>query len=266
MSDNGDSVLRLSQGHLNVLEICPRKFQHLYLDRLGAPTGPQQQEKGSWGDRFHVLMQQRELNLPIAPLLQEDASLNDTVQALVAAAPDLFVPQPDVERDAEHWRSLLCDRYLLTVVYDLLIARRDRAEIVDWKTYPQPRDRSLIANNWQTRLYLYVLAATSPYPPEQLTMTYWFVRLPHQPESATFVYDRQQHEKTQQDLERLLSQLTLYLERYHQEDLPFPQISAQQGHCDRCAFAALCQRIPDRAESAKQDWQLTIAEIAEISL
>jgi hypothetical protein len=48
-----------------------------------------------------------------------------------------------------------------------------------------------LAKNWQTRLYLYVLAETSAYPPDSLSMTYWFVQLPRSPEQITFNYNQQ---------------------------------------------------------------------------
>jgi hypothetical protein len=71
--------------------------------------------------------------------------------------------------------------YLLTVIYDLILLESDRAVIFDWKTYLKPIDADKLAKNWQTRLYLYVLAETSAYPPDSLSMTYWFVQLPRSP-------------------------------------------------------------------------------------
>lgn len=257
-------MLRLSQGHLNLLETCPRKFQHLYLDRLGSPNDPEQQESADWGNRFHLMMQQQELGLPIEGLLQEDEAMGEAIAALRETASLLFEAQPETVREAEHGRSLLVSDYWLSVVYDLLITTPHSAQIVDWKTYPQPKNKKWIAKNWQTRLYLYVLAETSAYAPEQLSMTYWFVRLPRQPESVTLTYDRQKHQQNHQDLIALLTQLDDDLERYFQDGLPFPQVpTTRQNLCDRCAFAALCQRPVSQPQ---QDWLSTLAEIPEISL
>jgi hypothetical protein len=52
----------------------------------------------------------------------------------------------------------------------------DLAQILDWKTYPKPQNRRWVEQNWQTLLYPYVLAETSDYLPEQISMTYWFVQ------------------------------------------------------------------------------------------
>lgn len=262
--DREKPVLRLSQGHLNVLETCPRKFQHLYLEGLGSPSDPKQQESGEWGKYFHLLMQQQELGLPIAELLQGDEEFASAIAALMQAAPHLFDNRPYLLREAEHGRSLFVGDYWLTVIYDLLLFEGDRAQIIDWKTYPLPRDRDMIAQNWQTRLYLYVLAETSDYTPEQLSMTYWFVRLPREPENLTITYNRHKHEQTHQALTDLLSQLTQNLERYWHDDLPFPQVpTSQQFLCDRCAFAALCQRPTSPPTT---DWSVVLDDVAEVRL
>ncbi|MEY3333388.1 MAG: hypothetical protein RLZZ176_1688 [Cyanobacteriota bacterium] len=61
-------ILRLSQGHLNLLATCPRKFQHSYLEQLNTPPDPKHEKYQILGSRFHLLMQQREMGLAIAKL------------------------------------------------------------------------------------------------------------------------------------------------------------------------------------------------------
>ena len=200
-------MLRLSQGHLNLLEICPPKFERLFLRQANSLPNPEIEDKQVWGSRFHLLMQQRELGLPIASLLKEETELNRSLKALIQAAPELFINDLSHVREAEHSRTLSFGNYLLTVIYDLLIAEENQAKIIDWKTYLQPQNKNKLARNWQTRLYLYVLAETSEYLPEQISMTYWFVKLPKKPKSHTFTYDRKKHQKTKQDLQGLLTNL-----------------------------------------------------------
>ncbi|MEL6502777.1 MAG: PD-(D/E)XK nuclease family protein, partial [Cyanobacteria bacterium J06623_1] len=60
-----NQLLRLSQGQLNLLETCPRKFQNTYLEQLRPPANPEYEEKQLLGSRFHLLMQQREMGLKI---------------------------------------------------------------------------------------------------------------------------------------------------------------------------------------------------------
>ncbi|MBD3563336.1 PD-(D/E)XK nuclease family protein, partial [Planktothrix sp. FACHB-1355] len=84
--------MRLSQRHLNLLSTCPRKFQHTYLEQLGSLTTPEQLERINWGSHFHLLMQQRELGLPIESIVQEDAQMQRWLTALVSAAPEILTP------------------------------------------------------------------------------------------------------------------------------------------------------------------------------
>jgi hypothetical protein len=228
---NNKLLGRLSQAELNLLETCPPQFQRLYLEQLGAPITPEQQEKLSWGNQFHLLMQQRELGLPIEPILEEDKQLEHSIEALIEAVPEILQSDGKTWREAEHYRCLNFQGYLLTVVYDLLIADVEVAKILDWKTYLQPENKTKLAKNWQTRLYLYVLAETSHYLPEQISLTYWFVKLPRKPQSLTFNYSEKQHKKTEKDLQKILNQLNCWLEDYCQKDISFPHLKNCQQTC-----------------------------------
>jgi PD-(D/E)XK nuclease superfamily len=266
-------MLHLSQGLLNLFEICPRKFQHLYLDQLSLPIVPDQQDRFDWGSRFHLLMQQRELGLLETGEIAEsgEPELYRAIEAIVQAAPELFQSAPMTLRQSEHHRTLEFEGYLLTVIYDLLIVNDQQAQILDWKTYPRPQNSRRLAQNWQTRLYPFVLAETSDYLPEQISMTYWFVQANQpgqtkpmaQPQSWRIAYTEKLHQQTLQDLAYLLRQLTHSLERYQTAAEPFPQVSLSSRECDTCAFALRCQRgdQSDRPESVA-----TLEEIQEVKL
>lgn len=195
--------LRLSQGSLNLLTDCPRKFQHTVLEQTGLYPDPAFQERLQWGTQFHQRMQQWELGLPMAgvgsrPLVASDP-LMEQITAFVQCAPDIFQKTPESCRESEHRRTLAwaassperdgqrmshdlggpVGDFLLTVIYDLLIAEPTVAKILDWKTYPRPKKAQWLARNWQTRLYPYVLAETSDYSPDQIRMTYWFIQAPN---------------------------------------------------------------------------------------
>ncbi|HAA31632.1 MAG TPA: PD-(D/E)XK nuclease family protein [Cyanobacteria bacterium UBA8553] len=260
------SLTPLSQGQFKLLETCPRKFQHIYLEQLGTPVSPDQQERLAWGSRFHLLMQQRELGLPVASLVEEDAQLQHWVTALVNAASDVLTPNPQTFRESEHCRTLNFQGYLLTVIYDLLIEDEKSAQILDWKTYPQPKNRQWLATDWQTRLYLYVLAETSDYAVEQLSMTYWFVKSQPRPQSLKFTYSAAQHDKTRQDLTTLLTQLSGWLQRYQYKGIDFPQVAESTGRCSECNFAVRCQRTSESSTSNSRDFFPNLADIQEVSI
>lgn len=261
----------LTQGHLSLLEECPRKFRQVYLEGLLGPPAPDLLTSQLWGKRFHLLMQQRELGLPLlpdspAPMDPMDVGLLECVQALIAAAPALFRAEAGQFRQSEHLRSHAFNGYSLTAIYDLLILTPSSGLIVDWKTYFQARDRKRLEQDWQTRLYLYLLVETTDLAPEQVAMSYWFVRQRDPqtgklaPQEVNLTYSSQKHERTRQDLQRLTTALTSY-----QTSREFPQVGLGQGRCDRCAFVVPCDRLATGTEHGLLQLP-SLAEIEEVPL
>jgi PD-(D/E)XK nuclease superfamily len=248
-------LIRLSQSHLNLLSICPPKFQQVYIECLGSLPLPEQQDTREWGSRFHLLMQQRELALPIESLLATDTELDSSLKALIQATPEL-APDPKIWREAEHCRTLSIDNFLFTVIYDLLIAENDRAIILDWKTYRQPLGSKKLRQNWQTRLYLYVLIETSEYEPEQVQMTYWFVKF-GKPKNITIKYSESEHQQTKKELTVLLSNLEVWLQNYQKFHTDFP-------HQPDCEIS--CLFYQDFSAAAHQKTHKPVDEIEEVSI
>lgn len=271
------AAIRLSQGHLNRLAACPRQFQYafldqLFLDSLSSPNAIAQQERQTQGAQFHLLLQQWQLGLPIAPLTQADPQLNQWFTAFEAASPEILtLPGNDSDpiQQAEHERTLELQGYLLTMRYDLLLSGDRHAKILDWKTYPRPQNTRYLAKNWQTRLYLYGLVETSPYEPEQVSMAYWFFQADQEsstPQSLSFSYDCTQHDRTHQDLTQLLQQLTEWLNHYAAGE-SLPQLGITNRECDRCHFFPHCfgsDFDPPDQPRTEQSNPLTLPEVLEI--
>jgi len=290
-------LLRLSQAQLSLLERCPRKFQYTYLEQVLAPTSPEETERQQWGSQFHLRMQQHEMGVLTQGEQEPEDVFQIAAEALVAALPEIFGgDRHSKDRLSEHRRSLSFEGYLLTVVYDLMVLGDQRAQIFDWKTYRKPQRRNRLEASWQTRLYPFVLAETTDYQPEEISMTYWFIS-PRQierqnqrldgkgaarsdssklivPESITFPYSTSQHQAIRQELQTLLTALTQYLDLgdtgYAQasqrqaetgtdSDL-LPQVPEQGEVCPTCPYALRCGRSPDSPHS---DW-LDIADLIDI--
>jgi hypothetical protein len=261
---------RLSQAHLKVLSDCPRKFEYIYLASLFSPPEPDSHRAMQWGSDFHRLLHQRELGISIEPFLAHEPQMQAALEGLQQAAPELFAQDGSVARESEQVRTLAIPapggcangQYLFTTIYDLVILG-DQGRIIDWKTYGKPRQTEKLAQDWQTRLYLYVLAETSDYDPASLAFTYWFVQS-NPPQSATFTYSSAQHRQTTADLEILLDKLTVWLQAY-QQGASFPQLEPSAKACETCHFAARCHRLPQLAPEVSLA-QLQISAIAELSI
>jgi hypothetical protein len=247
-----DFLIRLSQKHLTILENCPRQFQDIYLEQLASITPSEQRAKQTWGKNFHLLMQQRELGLNLDNFLTENPEISRYFNALLNQEPELFTPQENQFREAEHRRTFSINDYFFTVIYDLLIANENQVQIIDWKTYLQPPKQEKLAKNWQTSLYLYALVSTSDYLPEQISFTYWFVKLPNKPEKITIHYDSQQHKKNHQDLTKLLKRLDKNLTNYFEYGRNFAHPSGNKK-CKYCQSLKFTKNLTEEVYKLLND-------------
>jgi CRISPR/Cas system-associated exonuclease Cas4 (RecB family) len=238
------NLQRLSQGHLKTLQECPRKFEYIYLSSLATLSPTDRQQSMQFGSDFHRLLHQRELGMPIEPFLTANPKIQAAVHGLQQTAPHLFAENPEIQRASEQVRTLMISvnesQYLFTVIYDLLLLGIT-AQIIDWKTYGRPARAEKLEQDWQTRLYLYMLVATSDYQPADVSFTYWFVQS-DPPQSVTFGYSDRQHQETQQELEELIDRLSHWLKQYRQGK-SLPQVEPEKQLCKNCQFVARCDRL-----------------------
>jgi hypothetical protein len=253
----------ISQGHLKVLTTCARKFGYLYIDRLSQPIDPEQELKMRWGSQFHLLMQQREMGLPIEPFLEKSPLLGNWLRSMVSTAPDIFEIKPNQRRESERVRTVLMDEYLLMTISDLVILEPDRARIIDWKTYPLPKQKQDLDRDWQLRLYMYVLAETSSFSPKQISFTYWFIQSLPQPQSLAFKYTIKQHKETQRELQEILASLTSLWETHGSNGSDWPQVDLGSGHCKFCNFANRCDRA---TKTPATQPEIDLAAIPEVEI
>jgi len=221
----------LSQTHLNLFETCPPIFQKRYVEQIRTIPNLAQEERSEWGKKFHLLMQQYHLGLSLNDFVYEDISFQKSLQALVNETQDIWTSSEVLAREAEYKLQLKFKSYIFTVIYDLLILYPDRAVIYDWKTFLQREKKDKLINNWQTRLYLYVLAEKMNYSPSQLSMTYWFVKLPHKLQSMTIQYNEAMHEKNRQDINNILDKIDESMDSYFDFSLDFGHIKNCERKC-----------------------------------
>ncbi|MGQ9864743.1 MAG: PD-(D/E)XK nuclease family protein [Pseudanabaenaceae cyanobacterium] len=212
-------MLVWSQNHLTVWDLCPQQYAYRYNEGL-AGAFLMESDAQTLGAQFHQLRQQAELGLPIAAA----DPLHTWLQRFEHSA-----ALPPGDRLAECRRTCrLTEDTVLTAVYDLLIVGDRTAHIYDWKTYREPSPPAHLAQSWQTRLYLFVLAETSPLPPTALDFTYWFTATG---ETVRISYSEAQHQKTRQDLGDRL--------RAFQQNR-YPKRPQPDAVCDRCPYRDRC--------------------------
>ena len=271
----------ISQGHLNIWETCQRKYQYKYLEELSLPEAdPHRQASLLLGSNFHLLMQQMDLGLDVSVLAQSDRQLQKWLKAFNESPPTMI----EGDRLCEHRRTweICCpakldqdldsdfkdsgDRhqayFVLTAIYDLLILGKEQAQILDWKTHQKAIPQSQLEHNWQTRLYLYLLAKTTDFEPEQLSMTYWFA---NGADSVVINYRAADYDRTDRDIKKMLTAIA--------QAKDYPQVDISSHKCEYCEFRDRCDRPHQQNLEPVDDINLNIfasinniIEIPEVAL
>ena len=238
-------ITSISQGHLNIWETCQRRYQYKFLEALSLPEADlDRKKKLQLGSEFHLLMQQQQLGLDISDL----AGSNERLQAWLAAFSDHPPDMIEGDRLCEHRRTLevsheiLSDDnqnrdqsqgyFVLTAIYDLLILGDRQAQILDWKTHQVAIAADKLKANWQTQLYLYLLAKTTDYAPEQLSMTYWFANTA---QSVIINYSQTDYECTGKKIQNILREIAQAQEYPTLKDI-------HSSDCKHCEFRDRCDR------------------------
>lgn len=235
-----------SQHNLQDYLDCPRRFQLRYLERLAWPAVQsepilEQEHHMQLGERFHQLVQQHQLGLPV-----------EALDGIAAADPDLLgwwqayrraLPQdlPPLRR-VEYTLSAPFAGFRLLAKYDLLaIQPGQRALIVDWKTNRNRPSAARLRERVQTRLYPFLLTLAGAFlnggvawQPEQVELVYWFTADPEKPQRFTYSAARYQED------EKLLRAWIDAIQR--SADRPMLMTKDIERQCKLCNYRSFCER------------------------
>ncbi|OIP77836.1 MAG: hypothetical protein AUK48_03080 [Oscillatoriales cyanobacterium CG2_30_44_21] len=259
-------ITTISQGHLNIWERCRREYQYRYLEELNLPEADLVGKQNLLlGANFHLLMQQKEMGLDVAELAGSHANLQSWLAAFEQQPPAMIAG----DRLCEHRRTLEVSAnlpmslhhihnhdhgqgcFVLTAIYDLLILGDRQGQILDWKTHQVAISKAKLQKNWQTRLYLYLLAKTTNYAPEEISMTYWFANAA---ESVIINYSQADFDQTERQISQILTEI--------RDTDNYPKLLSGNSNCRRCEFRDRC----DRGEPLGFEFSSSIADIAEIEI
>ncbi len=222
----------LSQSDLNLLQICPPYFEKVYFQKVIEPHNLEYQEKTQWGKSFHLLMQQYNLGLEIDNFAPNNPELIKQVTALINQTQNIWFSSEIKFREAEYQVNYTWNNYMFTVIYDLLVLSPNQATIIDWKTYRQPEQKDKILGNWQTKLYLYVLAEKFNYLPEQIFFDYWFISSAEKIEKYSIQYSNLFHQQIKQDLADILHKFEDLITNFYLQKINFPH----HDKCEQCHY------------------------------
>jgi len=259
-----------SQSSLQDYSDCPRRFQLRYIDQVQWPavdTEPvlENERRQKEGQRFHRMVQQHLIGLPVEKLSQ------------MANSPDL----------SRWWSNYLGHKFdfsgyslyteltlaaqigtfRLLAKYDLVAVKPgEQAIIYDWKTYRKRSRDEWMASRWQTRVYraLLIVAGSylnggNPFHPEQTEMVYWYTDFPSKP--ARFPYNAAQYKRDWDALNGLINEIGNHRH--------FP-LTEDDKKCSFCPYRSYCNRggkagvMDEMTESELGSTDINIEQIAEI--
>lgn len=264
-----NGALLLSRYKLTTFLACRRRFQLRYLDGAAWPAAPlavADEARLGLGQQFHQLVQRHFLGLKIEPATIDDRTLRGWWLTFAR-----FLPQLPHGRHMPHVRTLPeltltipIGNHLLHGRFDLLVIGEKNgvpfAQLYDWKT-GRPPDEATLRYDWQTRLYLAMLAeggqalwgeGHTPLLPEQISLTYWYVAAPEEP--RLIAYNQAWHEQNWAEINALVAQI----EAQQTMGGVWP-LTEDRTQCRVCAYQALCGRqeggtaVPVLADEADEE-------------
>jgi len=252
------SVQLFSYRRLMTYVSCKRQYQLRYESRAAWPEAPlpeKWQRAVERGHAFHRAAQRHLLGLQVsapADPLTGDRQVRLWWERFLEWEPNL----PPGRRLPELSLTVPLGEHLLTGRFDLLILGEQSIHIFDWKTEQRPRGREQLAEDWQTVIYLALLAEGAGalagnlgrIAPEQVHLTYWFARDPANP--VTFQYSAAAHQDSWNRLEQLADEITSTASTYTSRPL-----TDDRRTCGRCLYQVLCNR-QGAPPASPREWEL----------
>ena len=255
------TINSIAQAHLDIWETCQRRYQYNFLEGLSLPDADLQRKQNLvLGANFHLLMQQQQLGLDVSDLANSDPALQTWLAAFKQQPPIMIAGdrlcehrrtlEVAMEMPLHHKQNLHRDQgyFVLTAIYDFLILGDRKAQILDWKTHQVAIAANTLKNKWQTRLYLYLLAKTTNYAPEQISMTYWFANTA---ESVIINYSEAEYRRTETELQQILTEIN--------QAIAYP-LTNERSKCKYCEFRDRCDRVDGATNTLSPD----IGDIPEV--
>jgi CRISPR/Cas system-associated exonuclease Cas4 (RecB family) len=236
LDDFMTETLLLSRYKLDTFLTCQRRFHLRFRRQLPWPDRPladRWAEVRERGEQFHRLLERHFLGLTVTAEAIEDVELRRWWSLF-----QRHVKLPEGETHPERSLTVPVGAHVLNGRFDLLILSPTSAHIFDWKT-GQPRHEAELRHDWQTRLYLAMLAEGGAalghtLQPDQIAITYWYVNDPAA--ARTIRYNPAWHEQNWADIQAIAAQIDDALA----EDA-WP-LTDDWSHCRLCAYQAYCSR------------------------
>lgn len=216
---------------------CERRYAFSRLERRSWPAPRPTAADLELGSRFHQLAHWHAQGDDPRPLLAGEPRLNAWYQRYRASAYSRRGPGVWSEQAL----AMPFQDGRLMATFDRVLREGDFWTIVDWKTGKVPKDPNRLAQDWQTRLYPFLLAeAAAALPegpegaivPERVAMVYVYVETGA---VFNFAHDAESHQATRRALEETLDAI-----RRRRGARDWAPTGKAAGACRTCPYEGLC--------------------------
>jgi hypothetical protein len=151
---------------------------------------------------FQTLIKQSLLGLPIEPFLRENPNYQIWYHQVQETLPEIW-SLPDSQKAADYTIQHPYQDVILSSQYDLLLANTQAATIIQWTSAPLSI-KATLNHRWETQLALFLLVEGLDYQPDQIQLTYWFLK---SFKAIKFVchWSRGKHEQFQEKLNQTIN-------------------------------------------------------------
>ncbi len=238
-------TFQLSQGSLQDYDDCRRRFYYRYILKKTWPAVAAQpaleiEELIRNGKDFHTVIHQYLSGVP-RQVIENSGLLQGKLLTWWQNFLDIGI-RPGKDIYPEKSLSVRLNDVKLVAKFDLIVVdEMGGATIYDWKTTSRKPSHVALAERWQTKVYLYTLAANLEHidnqlasSPENIKMVYWLANFPNQP--VAFEYSSGKMEEDR------ISLLGIIEDMKSRTGIESFELTQNQALCKYCVYRSLCDR------------------------
>ncbi len=228
-----ESNFLYTQSSLATFEACPYKFKLRYFQGLYWSEDDEMRESFRRGNEFHLVAERYYMGMEDMMGKVGDEKLLEDLENLKKTYPLRdgwrYYPEYEIRYNEEGIRLL--GRYDL-----ILVKPQNKLQIVDFKTNRRRLEEKDVAENLQTRIYLFLLwenynlILENARRIKNLEMVYY--QTEHLDGNITIKYDEKKHEENKKYIKKIMEKI---------ESFSFEGLEKQRvSHCRVCEFEKIC--------------------------
>lgn len=232
-----------SQNSINTYKSCPLKFKYKYIDNINWKhddiESREYYEGLKVGREFHLLCERYFSNIPLGidENNQSDFALwiNKIKKVIPINKENIYLPEYEVRY------NLFGDE--IQAKYDLVIIKKDKIEIWDWKTENRKINHKNVENRMQTIVYMFlakeVIAKLYDINIKALNIEMKYYQPLFDDGPINISYSDEKHNINKNKLNDYINMIKHT--KYDNEQIDYKyELISNKNHCKFCEFNKLC--------------------------